>query len=70
MSPLRTLRQIIRPTGQHRAPTARQIAARPVIPQAFRPCAPCGTETAAVLHRDGHTCGTCGHTTHLKDGAE
>ncbi|MFI0236371.1 hypothetical protein [Streptomyces sp. NPDC016845] len=65
MSPLRTLRQIIRPTGQHRAP-----APRPAVSQGLRHCPPCGTTTAAVLHRDSHTCGDCGHTTYPKGGSD
>ncbi|MGW6481273.1 hypothetical protein ACWGDS_25830 [Streptomyces sp. NPDC055059] len=77
MSPLRILRQIITPTGQHRAvapagPAVLFPAApfRPVVTQAFRYCPPCGTTTAAVLHRDGHTCGDCGTTHYPEDGAE
>lgn len=62
MSPLRTLRQIVRPTGQHRAPADRLAAVRPAVAQALRHCPSCGTTTAAVLHRDSHTCGDCHHT--------
>lgn len=31
-----------------------------VVAHGFRYCTPCGTETVAVLHREGHTCGDCG----------
>ncbi|MHC5259870.1 hypothetical protein ACYSUO_18490 [Streptomyces sp. UC4497] len=70
------LRGLIRPTGQHRAATAPRAALfpaaphRPVITQAFRYCTPCGTETPAVLHRDAHTCGDCGHTHYTEDDTE
>lgn len=67
------LRGLIRPTGQHRAAPVASHAGLfpaalpgPVITQAFRHCQPCGTDTAAVLHRDGHTCGDCG-TTHYPE---
>jgi hypothetical protein len=60
MTSLAGLAQITRmwpaPTGRHRrVPGA-------VVDQAFRHCAPCGVDTAAVVHADGsHTC-TEGHT--------
>lgn len=76
MSPLRVLRQIVRPTGQHRAagdPSTAMFPAPPhgpAVTQAFRYCTPCRTETASVLHRDGHTCGDCGHTHYTEEGSD
>jgi NADH pyrophosphatase NudC (nudix superfamily) len=69
------IRGLIRPTGQHRAIATRaelfsKASAGAVVTQAFRYCVPCQTETSAVLHRTGHTCGECGHTHYPQDGAE
>ena len=68
------LRGLIRPTGQHRAPTPRRAPMFPPAPRCavastgFRYCPPCTTDTAAVLHPDGsHTCGDCGHTHHTEE---
>lgn len=65
--------------GQRRArPTKHHTPNRPfptasygaTATQAYRYCPPCGTETAAVLHGYGHTCGDCGNTHYTEEGAE
>lgn len=75
-----TTRHLIRGKGGHRrrpaadiVPLAAFFPPAPetgVVTQAFRDCPSCGAETAAVLHRDSHTCGDCGHTHHPEDGTE
>lgn len=41
-----------------------------VVAQGFRHCTGCGSDTVAVLHRDGHTCTDCGHVHYTEDGTE
>ncbi|MEV0525994.1 hypothetical protein AB0I66_21395 [Streptomyces sp. NPDC050439] len=71
---------LIRGTGAHRpvrrkTPSDRRPIFPPaphtgVVPHGFRHCQQCGTDTVAILHREGHTCGDCGREHYTKDGAE
>jgi hypothetical protein len=79
MSPLRVLRQIVKPIGRHRAPARERVEVAlddllgPVpdrtppygaaVVQAWRDCPACAKVTAGVLHADGRTCGECLTTT-------
>ncbi|MFF0790413.1 hypothetical protein [Streptomyces spiralis] len=78
MSPLRFIRQVVAPTGRHRAATASKPAREPLgtwpkslperahgaaVAQAWDDCAPCGKPTAGLLHKNGWTCGECFTTT-------
>lgn len=75
MSPMRALRQIVRPTGRHRAPTVgygvldettldELLASGDVEENEHRHCGACEKTTFQALHADGtSTCWTCSTTT-------
>lgn len=86
MSPLKFLSRtpvlgLVRGPGRHRPVRRKTPSARvPIFPPAphstgvvahgFRHCLTCTTETVAVLHRDGHTCGDCGRVHHTDEDGD
>lgn len=62
------VRWAVAPRGRHRAPAFIEVplnhlmpawpepAQRPLGTQAFRPCRPCGSEVAVVIHGEAHRC--------------
>ncbi|WP_055696535.1 hypothetical protein [Streptomyces silaceus] len=66
---------LVRGSGRHRParPSGDRAPLDPpsgAVRHGFRHCTPCGTDTVAILHRTGHTCGDCGHEHYTDEGGD